>query len=60
MGRIRRAIDIQQAAVFSRNGIPKTDAKVICKTANELAAAMYQNAKPLRRLWLRWGRHIVK
>ena len=59
-GRIRNAIAIQQAAVFSRNGIAENDAKVICKTANQLAAAMYRNAKPLRKLWLRWGRHIVR
>ena len=59
-GRIRRAIDIQQAAVFSKNGIVQADAKVICKTATDLAKAMYTNAKPLRKLWLRWGRHIIK
>jgi hypothetical protein len=59
-GKIRRAIDIQQAAVFSKNGIAQADAKVICKTATDLAKAMYVNAKPLRKLWLRWGRHIVK
>lgn len=59
-GRIRNAIAIQQAAVFSRNGISENDAKVICKTAVQLANAMYRNAKPLRKLWLRWGRHIIR
>ncbi len=59
-GKLNRAVTIQQAAVFSRNGISAADAKVICKTANQLAAAMYRNATPLRKLWLRWGRHIVR
>lgn len=59
-GRIRNAIAIQQAAVFSRNGISKADAKVICKTADQLASAMYRNAKPLQKIWLRWIRHIVR
>ncbi len=59
-GKIRNAIAIQQAAVFSRNGISKPDAKVICKTANQLASAMYRNAKPMKKLWLRWIRHIIR
>ncbi len=59
-GKIRHAIAIQQAAVFSRNGIAKADAKVICKTANQLASAMYREAKPFGKLWLRWGRHIIR
>lgn len=58
-GRITRAITIQQAAVFSRSGISQTDAKAICKIAHDLASSMYQHAKPMRKLWLRWGRHIV-
>lgn len=58
-GRITRAITIQQAAVFSRSGISQSDAKAICKIAHDLASSMYQHAKPLRKLWLRWGRHIV-
>ena len=59
-GRIRHAIAIQQAAVFSRNGIAEADAKVICKTANQLASALYRSAKPLRRFWLRWVKHIIR
>lgn len=58
-GRISNAIAIQQAAVFSRNGIAQPDAKILCKTAEQLADAMYREAGPLRKLWLRWGRHIV-
>ncbi len=59
-GKLTRAVTIQQAAVFSRDGISKADAKIICKTAVQLANAMYQNASPLRKLWLRFGRHIVR
>ena len=58
-GMIAKAIEIQQAAVFSRSGISQTDAKAICKIAHDLASSMYQHAKPMRKLWLRWGRHIV-
>ena len=42
------------------SGIAEADAKTIRKTAEKLAAEMYRQAKPLRKLWLRWGRHIVK
>lgn len=59
-GKLSHAFTIQQAAVFSRNGIAHADAKVICKTANQLANAMYRNANPLKKLWLRWGRHIIR
>ena len=59
-GTITRAIAIQQASVFSRNGITQPEAKTLCKTARHLAAAMYRDAGPLRKLWLRWGRHIVR
>ena len=59
-GRILRAVEIQETAVFSRSGIAAADAKTIRKTAEQLAAEMYRKAKPLRKLWLRWGRHIVK
>ena len=59
-GRILRAVEIQETAVFSRSGIAAPDAKTIRKTAEQLAAEMYRKAKPLRKLWLRWGRHIVK
>lgn len=59
-GRISGAFAIQQAAVFSREGISKADAKIIRSTAEELAAAMYKKANPIVRLWLRFARHIVK
>lgn len=58
-GRIARAIAIQQEAVFSRNGIAQADAKMLFQTAQQLADAMYRDANPLRKLWLRWGRHII-
>jgi hypothetical protein len=59
-GKISKAIAIQQAAVFSRNGISAADAKVISKTALQMADALYQNAGRMQKLWLRWGRHIVR
>ena len=59
-GRIKAASAIVQEAAFSRDGISTEHAGQIAKTAEELAAAMYQNAKPLKKLWLRWGRHIVR
>ena len=59
-GKIAKAIEIQQAAVFSRSGVSQADAKIICQTAELLAGAIYQQAGFFRRLWLRWIRHIVK
>ena len=58
-GSVTRAIAIQQAAVFSRNGITQPEAKVLRKTAKHMADAMYRNAGLLRKIWLRWGRHII-
>ena len=59
-GSIAKAIEIQQAAVFSRNGVLPSDAKILCQTAELLAGAVYQQAGFFRRLWLRWFLHIVK
>ncbi len=59
-GKISKAIEIQQAAVFSRTGVSSADAKILCQTAELLAGAVYQKAGFFRRLWLRWGRHIVR
>ncbi|MCR4758898.1 MAG: transglutaminase-like domain-containing protein [Oscillospiraceae bacterium] len=59
-GKITKAIAIQQAAVFSRNGVSAADAKVISQTALQMADALYQNAGRMQKLWLRWGRHIVR
>ena len=59
-GKITKAIEIQQAAVFSRTGVSPADAKILCQTAELLAGAVYQKAGFFRRLWLRWGRHIVQ
>ena len=59
-GKITKAIEIQQAAVFSRTGVSPADAKILCETAELLAGAVYQKAGFFRRLWLRWGRHIIR
>ena len=59
-GKLSRAVSIQQAVAFSRDGISAADAKIICKTANQLAAAMYRKAGFLKKIWLRWGRHIIR
>lgn len=59
-GKIAKAIEIQQAAAFSRNGVSMADAKILSQTAELLAGAVYQQAGFFRRLWLRWFLHIVK
>lgn len=59
-GKIKAASAIVQEAAFSRNGISKENAQKIAETSEQLAEAMYKNAKPLKKLWLRWGRHIVR
>ncbi len=59
-GKIAKAIEIQQAAVFSRNGVSAADAKILSQTADLLAGAVYQQAGFFRRLWLRWFLHIIQ
>ncbi|MCQ2416952.1 MAG: transglutaminase-like domain-containing protein [Oscillospiraceae bacterium] len=59
-GRISETIAIIQAAAFSRNGVTAGDAKRLYGTAMQMASAMYEKAGFFRRIWLRWGRHIVE
>ena len=59
-GRLAKAIEIQQAAVFSRNGVTAADAKILSQTAELLAGAVYQQAGFFRRLLLRWCLHIIQ
>lgn len=58
-GAIRRAVAVQQAVVFSRDGVSEKEAAKIRKTAEELAKAVYADASFPKRLILRWFRHIV-
>jgi len=58
-GRLKQAVSSQQEAVFSRNGITAQQAETMRKTALLLAKKMYAEAKPLKKLALRWGRHII-
>ena len=59
-GRMMRVIAVQQQAAFSRSGIAAEDAALVRETALTLAERMYSKANPLKKLWLRWFRHIVK
>ena len=59
-GKLSKAIEIQQAAVFSKTGVSPADAKILCQTAELLAGAVYQQAGFFRRLWLRWCLHIIQ
>lgn len=58
-GRLKQIVSLQQEAVFSRNGVSAQQAEIIRKNALLLAREMYKEAKPLRKFWLRWGRHII-
>ena len=58
-GKITQAVTMQQQAVFSRDGASAEEAAVIRTVALALAKAYYDNAKPLKKLWLRWGRHLM-
>ena len=59
-GMLTRAVEIQQQAVFSRDGISEEEAAEICGTSEKMAQAMYQKADRRHRLILRWFRHIVR
>lgn len=59
-GKISRAINIQQQAVFSREGVTAEEAAEIADTAQKLADQIYAHAGKLRRLILRWILHIVR
>ena len=58
-GKLKQAVSAQQEAVFSREGITAQQAESMRKTALLLAKKMYAEAKPLKKLALRWGRHII-
>ena len=59
-GVISEAVARIQAAAFSRNGLSAEDAAWLYQTAMQMAAAMYEKEGFIRRIWLRWGRHIVE
>ena len=58
-GRLTQAVTFQQQAVFSREGVTAEQAAAMRKTALQLAKKLYESAKPLRKLTLRWCRHII-
>ncbi len=58
-GRLTQAVNIQQQAVFSREGVPAEQAAILRKTALLLAKKLYESGNPFRRFWLRWGRHMI-
>ncbi len=58
-GSVRRAVEIEQEAVFSRTGTSADAAAELSRTAEIFAQILCENAKPLRRFVLRWFRHVV-
>ncbi len=59
-GRIRSVSAIVQESVFSRSGITNEDAEKVSAAAEQLAQAMYQEAKTTKKLWLRWVKHLIR
>ncbi|MBQ5335526.1 MAG: transglutaminase domain-containing protein [Oscillospiraceae bacterium] len=59
-GKLARAVDVQQKAVFSKEGVSAEEAAELCSTAEQLAEVMFSQADRRHRLHLRWFRHIVK
>lgn len=58
-GRLSETIHMMETVAFSRDGIAQDDAAQIADTVTALAANIYQNAKPLKRFWIRWVRHMA-